>query len=151
MSFLLTHCVMIPPPVGPTVRRVAYVIRIGLCPRFGSEDLPRVVVSWSSPVDRTFSVVCHVSRRCLPAYYQSNSVCSVGLYLYVICSYLCACLCRGQSHGCLLAWYYVSHDGLPCTTIGRTIVLMIRPWSADAPRDSTMFHYYQQLYLDRGT
>ena len=74
---------MIPPPVGPTVRRVAYVIRIGLRPRIVSEDLPRglVVVVTGCVLIRTF--LCCVS--CVPpvsavACILSDSACYLGLY-----------------------------------------------------------------------
>ena len=80
-------CVTIPPPVGPTVRRVAYIIRIGLCPRVvqgtrlvscGLVVTGRVLISYV-----LCCVSCVVSRRCLHTT-ESDSVCSMGLYLYVL-------------------------------------------------------------------
>ena len=114
---------MIPPPVGPTVQRVAYVIRIGLRPRLVSEDSPHVVVSWSSPVvvlSRTFlcCVSCVPLYLLLPAYYPIARVLGVVL----VCRISSCDYARGRP----LSWYPVSHDGL-CTILGWTIVLVIRP------------------------
>ena len=110
--------VMIPPPVGPTVQRVAYVIRIGLRPRVVSRGLASCLVSWSSPVHvfiRTFlcCVSCVPPYLPLPAYYPIARGFGVVLVRHdSSCDYA-----RGRP----LSWYLVSHDGL-CTTIVRTIV-----------------------------
>src|ERR1700761_4758742 len=75
--------VTIPPPVGPTVRRVAYVIRIGLCPCIVQRTC-LVVSLWSSPVMRlihTFPccVSCVPPVLPLPAYYPIARVLGVVL------------------------------------------------------------------------
>src|SRR6201996_9059981 len=75
--------VMIPPPVGPTVRRVAYIIRIGLCPRIVQRT--RLVSCGLVVTGRGLisyvpcCVSCVVSRRCLHTT-ESDSACLLGLY-----------------------------------------------------------------------
>src|ERR1700761_7639284 len=70
--------VTIPPPVGPTVRRVAYIIRIGLCSRLVSCGL---VVTGRGLISYVpCCVSCVVSRRCLHTT-ESDSACLLGVVL----------------------------------------------------------------------
>jgi|ERR1700761_509831 len=69
----MTPDVTIPPLVGPTVWRVAYIIRIGLRPHIVPEDLPRVLVVVVTGL-RLHSYVPCLCVMCrvppLPAYYR---------------------------------------------------------------------------------
>ena len=103
-----------------------------------SEDLPHgfvVVVTGirSHPYVPLLCVMCPAVSAV--ACILSDSACSWGC----ICT---SYLARDYARVRLLSWYLVSHDRL-CTTIQRrTIVLAIRPRSADAPWSSTKFYYY---------
>src|ERR1700761_2347103 len=88
--------VTIPPLVGPTVRRVAYIIRIGLCPRVVQRTC-LVFLSWSSPVIRlirTFlcCVSCVPSYLPLPAYYPIAHVLGVVLVRRILLVIMCVCV-----------------------------------------------------------
>src|SRR6201996_8448676 len=80
----LTNSVTIPPPVGPTVRRVAYIIRIGLCPRVVQRTRLvscGLVVTGRGLISYVLCCVsCVVSRRCLHTT-ESDSACLMGVVL----------------------------------------------------------------------
>ena len=81
--------VTIPPPVGPTGWRAAYVIRIRLHPHVVSEDLPHVVVLGHH-------MLCYLIHSCWLCVMCPTVVCLhyliavyLGLYLYVDMTGIC--------------------------------------------------------------